>query len=81
MKGFIIELTLQGDVLDEIELRDTLPGTEIRGIKVNGEDISPKPVFRDSAFFDTYREILASYENHILSNGKLRLSSHSFVYD
>ncbi|MFH1503645.1 MAG: hypothetical protein ABIE36_03235 [Candidatus Diapherotrites archaeon] len=81
MKGFRIELTLQGKTLDEIELRYTSSGTEVRQTKEDGKEVSYVSDFKNPHFFDAYLEIIASYSNQLLSNEELKLSSGAFLYD
>ena len=82
MKGLVIKLMRKGDMLEKVELKDRLPKTEVRRTVARGVELFPcDPEIKDSPFLDTYHEVVASYDSHLLSNEELELSVSSFLYD
>ncbi|MEK6918323.1 MAG: hypothetical protein AABW51_05235 [Nanoarchaeota archaeon] len=80
MIGLRIKLTLDDKVLDEIELRHIGSKAEVRHIRDHGEEVSIPPSFPSADFFETYRNIVESYNSKIMSNEKITLSINSFEY-
>jgi len=80
MIGLRIRLTLEGSVMDEIELRDLSPGTKVLKKIREFEKIDNEPEIRASLFYDTYSNIFRSYDAKLMSNENLVLSVSSFVY-
>ena len=82
MKGLVIKLMLDEKVLEKVELRDRLSGTDVRRTVNRGVESFPcAPESIDSPFLDTYHDVVASYDSHLLSNEELKLSVSSFLYD
>ncbi len=81
MIGLKIRLLQGNEVLDEIELRDTRPGTEVRQKIEWGGTVHTTTSFKNSTFLETYTRILSGYTPKLMSNEQLSLSINSFLYD
>ena len=84
MIGLKIKLTLDKNVLEEIELRDMsryLPRkTEVIRTVESGKIIPSEVIHSNSDFLEAYKDIMKEYYPKLMSNERLVLSINSFVY-
>jgi len=82
MIGLRIKLTLDGKLLDEIELRGSSLGTDVLEKIRDSEERAPFQIhFRDSTPSERYKRIMDSYYLKIMSNQHFELSVSSFLYN